>query len=78
MEMKPVSIAFPCWNRAALLAETLKSIARQNYPVELIVVESGDDGRTEALARDFGAKYLREPRDEYPIFQNIAKLWNRC
>jgi glycosyltransferase involved in cell wall biosynthesis len=73
-----ITVAFPCWNRAALLVNTLKSIARQNYPVELIVVESGNDGQTETVASDFGAKYFREERDEYPAFQNIAKLWNRC
>jgi hypothetical protein len=74
-----VSIAFPCWNRGKLLDRTLQSIKRQNYPVELVVVEDGDDGLTEALAAEYKAKYFRRERTEaYPIFQNIASLWNLC
>jgi glycosyltransferase involved in cell wall biosynthesis len=74
-----VSIAFPCWNRGRELRVTLESIKRQNYPVELVVVEDGDDGLTEALAAEYGAKYFRRERTEaYPIFQNIASLWNLC
>jgi glycosyltransferase involved in cell wall biosynthesis len=74
-----VTISFPCWNRGRELRVTLESIKRQNYPVELVVVEDGDDGLTEALAAEYGAKYIRRERTEsYPIFQNIASLWNLC
>jgi hypothetical protein len=75
-----ISIAFPCWNRGALLHITLKSIARQKYPgpVELVVVESGDDGLTEDVAMEFGAQYIRLPREDYPVFQSIAEMWNVC
>jgi hypothetical protein len=74
-----VSIAFPCWHRGILLGKTLETIMRQKYPVELVVVEDGDDQITEGTAAFFGAKYIRRERTEaYPIFQNIASLWNLC
>ena len=63
MNWPSVSIAFPCWNRGVLLAETLASIRKQNYPasLELVVVESGNDDQTEKVAQDFGAK-VSSPR----------------
>lgn len=77
--MVSASIAFPCWSRGRELRVTLESIKRQDYPVELVVVEDGNDGLTEALAKEYGAKYIRRERTEsYPIFQNIASLWNLC
>jgi cellulose synthase/poly-beta-1,6-N-acetylglucosamine synthase-like glycosyltransferase len=81
MNWPSVSIAFPCWHRGALLRNTLESIRKQNYPgeLELIVVEEDDDGLTENLATEFGARYIRNPRLEaFPVFQSITKLWNMC
>jgi len=77
--MTSVSIAFPCWHRGRELRVTLESIKRQNYPVELVIIEDGDDGLTEDLAAEYGARYIRRERKEaYPIFQNIAEMWNQC
>jgi hypothetical protein len=77
-----VSIAFPCRNRSRELRKTLDSIMRQwlePQPMELIVVEDGDDGLTENLAKEFGARYIRRERTEaYPPFQSITEMWNRC
>jgi hypothetical protein len=65
-----------------LLENTLESIVSQKYPgdLELVVVEDGyDEGITEGVAFNFGAKYIRRERTEsYPVFQNIASLWNLC
>jgi hypothetical protein len=76
-----LSIAFPCWNRGQLLEITLETIRRQNYPgpLELVVVESGEDGLTEYVAKHFGARYIRQERPEtFPVFQSITEMWNRC
>ena len=76
-----VSIAFPCWRRGILLEKTLLSIQKQNYPgeLEIIVVETEDDGYTKTVASAFGAIYINYPRIEpYPIFQSITEMWNTC
>jgi hypothetical protein len=76
-----ISIAFPCWNRGQLLEITLETIRQQNYPgpLELVVVESGEDGLTEYVAKHFGARYIRQERPEtFPVFQSIASMWNLC
>jgi len=81
MNWPSVSIAFPCWRRGALLRNTLESINRQAYPgkLELIVVEEENDGLTEQLAAEYGARYIRNERVEpFPVFQSITKLWNMC
>lgn len=76
-----VSIAFPCWSRGPLLEKTLESIVVQKYPgpLELVVVETGDDGITKQVADRYGAKYVQYPRlQEWPIFQSITEMWNLC
>lgn len=77
--MISVSIVLSCYNRASQLVNTLESIARQNYrPLEVIVVEDGyDGGRTEAAARNFGARYYaRRNRADLPTFQNPSRIHN--
>jgi len=77
----PVSIAMPCWKRSELLAKTLESIRRQNYPglLDLIVVEDDQDGKVEEVAAHYGARYLfRKRTDYYPPFQSTSKIWNMC
>jgi glycosyltransferase involved in cell wall biosynthesis len=81
MNWPSVSIAFPCWHRGPLLAKTLESIKRQNYPgsLELVIVEEESDGITKELAEAYGATYINNPRlESYPPFQSITKLWNMC
>lgn len=76
--MSSVTIGFPCWNRAEYLQRTLESIRRQNFnePLELIVAESGDDGKTKIIAEKYGCRYFSMPREEYPEFQSVSKMWN--
>ena len=48
-----VSIVLSAYNRAKQLEKTLDSIQMQRYsgPLEVIVVEDGQDGQTEWVAR---------------------------
>jgi glycosyltransferase involved in cell wall biosynthesis len=73
-----VSIILLCFNRAKQLGPTLRSIHEQNYPgLEIVVAEDDDDGLTEEIAREYGAKYVRHVRAEYyPAFQSIAVVRN--
>lgn len=72
-----VSIILTAFNRANQLDKTLKSIAMQDYrPLEVIVVEDGDDGRTQHIARQNGARYIQKKRPDLPVFQNPARAHN--
>lgn len=71
-----VSIVLSCYRRGLLLRKTLESIRRQNINPEIIVVEDGDDGKTEFVARDAGAKYFRKDRADLPAFQNPSRVHN--
>lgn len=76
MTAPSVSIVLSCYRRGLLLRKTLESIRRQNIDPEIIVVEDGDDGKTEFVARDAGAKYFRKDRADLPAFQNPSKIHN--
>jgi glycosyltransferase involved in cell wall biosynthesis len=72
-----VSIILTAYNRANQLAKTLKSILMQDYhPIETIVVEDGDDGRTQYIAKQSGVRYIQKKRPDLPVFQNPAKVHN--
>lgn len=73
-----VSIVIPAHNRGHLLGKTLESIRRQAYPsLEVIVVEDGDDGITESVAKSYDAQYFRYQRtEEFPPFQSVAVIRN--
>ena len=73
-----ITIAVPAYNRPAMLAETLASIAAQTarIPVEVIVC---DDGRM----ADARAVVERYPKESYSYAPNPVALgavgnWNRC
>jgi glycosyltransferase involved in cell wall biosynthesis len=73
-----VTIAVPAYNRPALLAEALASIARQTVriPIEVVVCDDGRMEETRAVVRGFG-------RHDYVYLPNEVKLgavgnWNRC
>ena len=77
--MKPsVSIVMPARNRGHLVGRTLASIRQQEYPsLEIIVVEDGDDGITEAVTKRYDAQYFRYQRtEEFPPFQSLATVRN--
>lgn len=71
-----VSIVLSCYNRSRQLEKTLESIKAQNVKPELIVVEDGNDGKTEYVAKAFGAKYFRKNRTDLPAFQNPSRVHN--
>jgi glycosyltransferase involved in cell wall biosynthesis len=73
-----VSIVLPCRNRGKYLAKTLGSFEAQNYPnLEVVVVEDGDDGITEAVAKGHGTKYIPFVRTESkPEFQSVSRVFN--
>lgn len=54
-----VSIIMTAYRRAEQLAVTLASIDKQTVqPDEIIVVEDGNDGKTEGVCAKYGAKYF--------------------
>lgn len=73
-----VSIVLSAYNRAQQLEKTLDSIQMQRYPgpIEVIVVEDGQDGQTEWIARRHQAKYIRKVRPNLPVFQNPSRVHN--
>ena len=73
-----VSIVLSAYNRAKQLEKTLDSIQMQRYsgPLEVIVVEDGQDGQTEWIARRYQAKYIRKERSNLPVFQNPSRVHN--
>jgi GT2 family glycosyltransferase len=57
--------------RAALLRNTLQSLARQTRPLdEIVVIDNGPDAETEQVARSLGARYVAEPRRGYGSARN--------
>ncbi len=57
--MAEVAIIIPTWNRAALLAGALESLARQTYPIhQLIVVDNGSTDDSAAIAARAGAQVI--------------------
>src|SRR5690348_13143350 len=57
--------------RAALLRNTLQSLARQTRrPDEIVVVDNGPDAETRKVALDTGARYVVEPRRGYGCARN--------
>lgn len=78
MNNPSVSIVLSAYRRARLLERTLDSIFVQNYqPLEVIVVEDGDDGQTQFIARRYpGVRYYKKSRPNLPVFQNPSRVHN--
>lgn len=76
--MKSVSIVLSCYKRGKQLRKTLESIRDQKYPgrLEVIVVEDGNDGITDTIAREYNAIYYRKQRTDLPAFQNPSRVHN--
>lgn len=86
-----VSLIMLYKDREAQVIKTLESIVDQRYePLEIIVVEDGDDGGTiSAIAKFYGARHLQVPRGatvesgrlqyytKNPPFGNLPVLRNR-
>ncbi len=64
-ESPRLSIVIPAYNEEARLGESLHQVAdfvaRQDYPIEVVVVDNNSSDRTQAIAREFAAElpYLR-------------------
>jgi GT2 family glycosyltransferase len=57
--MMDVAIIIPTWNRAALLAQALESLARQTYAIErVIVIDNGSTDDSAAIATRAGAQLI--------------------
>ena len=56
------SIVIPCYNEAAFITETIRSIKRQDFngSYEIIVVDNNCSDATAAIALDMGAKVVTE------------------
>lgn len=51
-----VSVVIPCYNAAAFIAETLRCVLSQTYPVhEILVVDDGSEDDSARIAASFGA-----------------------
>jgi glycosyltransferase involved in cell wall biosynthesis len=66
-----VSVVMTSYRRVPQLRVTLESIYRQDYPVEVIVVEDGDDGgETKRVCEEGGAIYLQRKNRPDLIWSN--------
>lgn len=61
-----VSVVVPTRNRAGYLEVTLASLARQDVPHEVLVVDDASADATQRVAEAAGARYLRQPRPSGP------------
>jgi glycosyltransferase involved in cell wall biosynthesis len=58
-----VSVVMPAFDEEAFIGEALESVLAQTHaPVEMIVVDDGSADRTGAIARELGARVLRQPQ----------------
>ena len=60
-----ITVVIPTRNRAALLAETLRSIQEQTEPASVIVADDGSTDGSDAVAARFGATYLRNEAGDW-------------
>ncbi|MGW6005883.1 glycosyltransferase [Oerskovia enterophila] len=71
MSVLSATVIVPTYNRADLLVATLESVARQDVPVELVVVDDGSSDDTaevvERYARSMGARYVFQEDRGYRV-----------
>jgi glycosyltransferase involved in cell wall biosynthesis len=73
-----ITIAIPAYNRPALLAETLESIAAQSarVPLEVIVCDDGRMGETRELVARFPSEVFNYSPN--PVTLGAVANWNHC
>jgi glycosyltransferase involved in cell wall biosynthesis len=78
MSLPTVSLVMLYKDREAQVVKTLESIVDQRYePLEIIVVEDGDDGGTiSAIAKFYGARHLRVSR-EAPVESGRSQYYTK-
>ncbi len=63
MKRYKASIVIPAYNEELYLPRTLESIMRQSWQnFELIVVDAYSEDKTEAIAKEYGAKVVKAPK----------------
>src|SRR6267142_5269954 len=76
-----ISLVITTFNRPSQLLATLHSIDKQ-WPIgiprswEIVVVDDGDDDRTEDICQSFSARYFRLNRPRSDHYRNQARPLN--
>lgn len=61
-----ITVVIPAYNEEKLLAQTLKCIKKQTYKdFEILVVDNNSSDNTASVARQFGAKVIKEYQQGY-------------
>lgn len=72
-----ISICIPTFNRAALLDQTLQSVANQTKkPYEVIIVDNASSDNTEEIVqkyKKFGFKFIKNDKNV-----GMVENWNKC
>lgn len=74
MSKKPyISVVIPAYNEEDYLPYCLKSLKNQKFSdFEIIVVDNNSTDKTAAIARKFGAKVIKEPKQGYIFALNTG------
>jgi glycosyltransferase involved in cell wall biosynthesis len=75
-----VSVVVPTWNRAGLLADCLKTLRAQDYPLdrfEIIVVDDGSTDATPEVVRRFQDGHPPEVRDIHQEHKGVNAARNQ-
>lgn len=75
MKLPSVSVVIATYNSEKTILECLESVAAQRYPrnsIEIILADGGSRDGTLALAKTFGARVIRVPKDKQGAEYNRA------
>jgi glycosyltransferase involved in cell wall biosynthesis len=67
-----VSLVMTTFNRPAQINITLESIKAQNQPIEVVVVDDGDDPNTPIICKKFDVKYVKLNRPRTVLVRTPA------
>jgi len=71
--LPPISVVIPAYNEARVIERALASLAGQDYTnFEVIVVDNNSQDNTAALAEEYGATLIREPRQGVAYARNAG------
>jgi hypothetical protein len=68
-----ISVITPCYNGAAYIAETIRSVLSQTKPaIEMIVIDDGSTDDSAAIAEEFGppVRVIRQPNQGESVARN--------
>ena len=73
MKKPTVSVVIPCYNNERYIAEAIKSVRAQTFPVsEIIVVDNNCVDQTIAIAESLGAKIVRQVKQGISAARNAG------